>query len=104
MSQAITAVYLASAICFMYGLKRMGSPATARSGNTIAAAGMLICIIATLLDRHIVSFWVIAGGIVVGGAVGAAGARAVKMTAIPQMVALFNGMGGGAAALVSAIE
>ncbi len=104
MSQAIAAAYLVSAICFMYGLKRMGSPATARSGNAIAAAGMLLCVVVTLLDQRILRFEAILAGIVVGGAVGAIGARAVKMTAMPQMVALFNGMGGGAAALVSAIE
>jgi H+-translocating NAD(P) transhydrogenase subunit beta len=101
---AIELAYLACAITFIVGLKRLSSPATARSGNTIAACGMLAAIIATLIDERVVTYWQIAIAMVIGAAIGAVSARAVKMTAMPQMVALFNGVGGGAAALVAAAE
>ncbi len=97
----IGAAYLVCAIFFIIGLKRLSSPATARSGNRIAAVGMAIAIIATLCDDSVKSYtWIIIGALV-GGIAGAIGARRVKMTAMPQMVALFNGLGGGAAALVA---
>ncbi|MDX6455830.1 MAG: H+-translocating transhydrogenase subunit beta, partial [Gaiellaceae bacterium] len=79
-------------------------PATARSGNTIAATGMLAAIAATLGEEGVVSYWAIAGAILVGGAIGVLSARAVKMTAMPQMVALFNGVGGGGAGLIALAE
>jgi NAD(P) transhydrogenase subunit beta len=104
MEQVIGATYLVAAALFIYGLQRMGTPATARSGNQLAAAGMVIAVAATLLDRQILNYWLIGLGIAVGGALGTVAARAVRMTAMPQMVALFNGMGGGAAALVSTVE
>ena len=100
----IDAVYIAAAILFILGIKRLSHPATARQGNTLASIGMLIAIVATLLDREIVDYWQIAVGIAVGTVVGVVSARAVKMTAMPQMVALFNGVGGGAVALVSTAE
>src|SRR5882672_4284366 len=82
----------------------LSSPRSARRGNTLASLGMLLAIIATLLDREIVSYGTILIGVVVGGVIGAVVARRVAMTAVPQMVALFNGSGGGAAAIVSSLE
>jgi len=96
--------YLVSAVLFILGLKRLSSPATARGGNTLAALGMLVAVAATLLDQSILDFTWIIVGIVVGGLVGLIMARTVKMTAMPQMVAVFNGFGGGASALVAAAE
>jgi H+-translocating NAD(P) transhydrogenase subunit beta len=100
-TDAIGAAYLVCAILFIIGLRRLSSPATARSGNQLAAIGMAIAIAATLFDERVLSFgWIVVGALV-GGVAGAVGARKVKMTAMPQMVALFNGFGGGAAALVA---
>ena len=98
----IGALYLVSVIFFVLGLKRLGSPKTARSGNAVASIGMLIAVVATLVDREIISFELIAAGIVVGAVIGAIMARLIKMTAMPQMVAVFNGLGGAASALVAA--
>jgi NAD(P) transhydrogenase subunit beta len=103
-SDCIELAYLVALITFIIGLKRLSSPATARTGNRIAAVGMLIAIVATLVDKRVASFGAIAVAMVIGAAIGAVGARKVKMTAMPQMVALFNGVGGGAAALVAAAE
>ncbi len=100
-TDAIGAAYLVCAILFIIGLRRLSSPATARSGNRLAAVGMAVAIAATLFDERVLSFGWIVVGAVVGGVAGAVGARKVKMTAMPQMVALFNGFGGGAAALVA---
>ncbi len=96
--------YLVSAVLFILGLKRLSSPATARGGNTLAALGMLVAVAATLLDESILDFTWIIIGIVTGGLIGLIMARTVKMTAMPQMVAVFNGFGGGASALVAAAE
>jgi NAD(P) transhydrogenase subunit beta len=103
-SDWIELAYLVALVTFIVGLKRLSSPATARSGNRIAAVGMTLAIVATLVDRRIASFGAIAVAMVIGAAIGAIAARKVKMTAMPQMVALFNGVGGGAAALVAAAE
>jgi len=103
-SSAIAASYIVAAVLFIFGLKRLSSPATARQGNRLAAAGMTLALVATLLDRQIVSFWTIAIGMAIGAAIGTYFARTVQMTAMPQMVALFNGMGGATAALVSVAE
>ena len=100
----ISLSYVAAALLFIFGLRGLASPRTARAGNRMAALGMLVALVATLLDRSIVSFWEIAIGTLVGGAAGVYGARRVQMTAMPQMVALFNGMGGATAALVSIVE
>jgi len=100
-TDAIGAAYLVCAILFIIGLRRLSSPATARSGNQLAAIGMAFAIVATLFDERVLSYQWIALGAVIGGVGGAIGARKVKMTAMPQMVALFNGFGGGAAALVA---
>jgi NAD(P) transhydrogenase subunit beta len=100
-TDAIGAAYLVCAILFIIGLRRLSSPATARSGNQLAAIGMAFAIVATLFDERVLSYqWIVVGAII-GGVGGAIGARKVKMTAMPQMVALFNGFGGGAAALVA---
>jgi len=96
--------YLATIVAFILALKFLSHPATARRGNWIGAAGMLIAIGVTFAQASVVSYWEIVVGMVVGGSFGAVAARRVKMTAMPQMVALFNGVGGGAAALISLAE
>jgi H+-translocating NAD(P) transhydrogenase subunit beta len=104
-SQAvIDLAYVVAALCLVLGIKRLSSPATARSGNVIAAAGMTIALVFTLVDPDIDTYWLIGAGVAIGTVVGVASARLVKMTAMPQMVALFNGVGGGAAALIAAAE
>ena len=92
--------FVVSAALFIFGLKQLGSPATARRGNTISALGMLVAVVAALLDQGIVDFQWIVIGFVVGGAIGGAAARLVQMTSMPEMVALFNGFGGMASLLV----
>ena len=104
LSTFIALAYLLSASLFILGLRYLGSPATARQGNLLAAVAMLTAIVVTLLDRQIISFTWIVVGIVVGSAIGAVAARAVKMTAMPQMVGMFNGLGGGASALIATAE
>ena len=97
----IQITYLIATFFFIRGLKLLNSPATARKGNQYAAIGMLIGIIITLFDQQIISFeWIIAG-IVVGSLIGAVLAKKVAMTAMPELVAVFNGFGGGASALVA---
>src|SRR5438552_8633689 len=100
----IASSYIVAAVLFIFGLKQLSSPSTARSGNRLAAIGMVIALAATLLDRQIVSFWTIAIGTLIGAVMGVYFGRTVQMTAMPQMVALFNGMGGATAALVSVAE
>jgi NAD(P) transhydrogenase subunit beta len=97
-------VYLLAAVLFIVGLKRLSHPATARRGNVISAVGMLLAIAVTLLDRQILSYQWIVIGMVVGSALGTWMARAVPMTAMPQMVGVLNGFGGGASLLVAAAE
>jgi len=99
-SVVISLGYVVASGLFIFGLKMLGSPATARKGNMISAVGMLIAIVVALLDQGIVEFQWILGGMVVGGAIGAIAARAVAMTSMPEMVALFNGLGGAASLLV----
>jgi NAD(P) transhydrogenase subunit beta len=96
-------LYLAAAAAFIVGLKRLGSPRTARSGNTIAATGMLLAVVVTLIDAE-VSWTVLGSGLAVGAAVGAFLAIRVRMTSMPQLVAAFNGFGGAASALVAGAE
>jgi len=95
-----------AAVLFILGLKQLSSPKGARNGNFTAAAGMVIALGATLPLLHFTTagLVIIGVGVAVGALIGAFGARMVKMTAIPQMVALFNGVGGGAAALVAVSE
>ena len=103
--QAILSVaYLVAAVLFILGLKFLSSPKSARRGNILAMIGMLIAVIATGFDTNILSWTDIIIGALVGAPIGFVSARLVKMTAMPQMVALFNGAGGGAAALVSSGE
>jgi len=98
-------VYFIAAITFVLGLKGLSGPTTAQMGNRIAAAGMLLAVIATFLESQVASAWLlIVPAIAIGTAIGFVGARRVPMTAMPQMVAIFNGAGGGAAALVSILE
>ena len=92
--------YVVSAILFIFGLKMLGSPATARRGNLLSSLGMLIAIIAGLTAEGIVSYEYIVGGIIVGSIIGALAAPLVAMTSMPEMVALFNGSGGAASLLV----
>ncbi len=93
--------YLLATGVFITGIKRLGSPATARSGNQLAALGMFIGVIVTLFDQQILSFEFIIIGVLVGSAIGVYAAKTVEMTAMPEMVAIFNGFGGGASALVA---
>jgi NAD(P) transhydrogenase subunit beta len=102
--EATNLLYLVTIVTFVLALRFLSNPATARRGNQIGAVGMLIAIIVTFAQDSIVSYWEIAVGMVVGGAFGAVAARKVRMTAMPQMVALFNGVGGGAAALIALAE
>ena len=97
-------LYLVAAVAFILGIKRLASPATARSGNQYAAAGMLLAVLVTLVDRQIIGYGAIAAGIVLGAGIGAYLARSVEMTAMPQLVAAFNGFGGGSSALVALAE
>lgn len=99
----IELLYLASAVAFIVGLKRLGGPKTARSGNRIAAVGMLVALVVALVDADIVNWATVAAGLVVGTIIGVWGALRVQMTAMPQMVAVFNGLGGIASALVAAV-
>ncbi len=94
-------LYLLSAVLFIFGLKGLTRVGTARRGNTMAAGAMLIAIIGTLLDLGFVDYRWIVAGLVVGGAIGAIAAVRVEMTSMPEMVALFNGCGGIASALVA---
>jgi H+-translocating NAD(P) transhydrogenase subunit beta len=100
---AIDVAYLVAATLFIVGLKRLSSPATARSGNALGAVGMLIAILATLLVRGLALQWIFVG-LVLGSGIGAYMARAVKMTAMPQMVGVLNGFGGGASLVVAVAE
>jgi H+-translocating NAD(P) transhydrogenase subunit beta len=100
----VNLLYLVTIACFVLALKFLSSPATARRGNQIGAAGMVVAIVATLLKSGVHLNWEMLLAAVIGGAFGAVAARRVKMTAMPQMVALFNGVGGGAAALVALAE
>jgi NAD(P) transhydrogenase subunit beta len=97
-------LYLITIVTFILALRFLSNPATARRGNWIGAAGMLLAIVVTFAQNDVVSYWEIAVGMVVGGSFGAVAARKVQMTAMPQMVALFNGVGGGAAALIALAE
>jgi len=100
----VNLLYLVTIVCFVLALRFLSSPATARRGNQIGAVGMVIAIVATLLKASVHITWLMVLGALLGGAFGAVAARRVKMTAMPQMVALFNGVGGGAAALVALAE
>jgi H+-translocating NAD(P) transhydrogenase subunit beta len=98
---AIKALYIVAFGLFIYGLMGLTGPRTAVRGNRIAAAGMAIAIVATLLDNRIDNWGLIVAGLVIGTAIGIPAALQVRMTAMPQMVALFNGVGGGAIFLIA---
>ena len=93
--------YLASAVLFIIGLRRLSTPRTARGGNTLASLGMGLAVVVTLIDQDIMDWPAVIAGVAVGGVVGALLALRVQMTAMPQLVAAFNGFGGAASALVA---
>jgi NAD(P) transhydrogenase subunit beta len=97
-------LYLITIVSFILALRFLSNPAHARRGNQIGAAGMLIAIVVTWINVGTTSWWAIAIAMLIGGGFGAVAARRVKMTAMPQMVALFNGVGGGAAMLIALAE
>jgi NAD(P) transhydrogenase subunit beta len=104
MNIIIVLAYLISSVLFILGLKKLSSPKTARRGNLFAMIAMLIAIIATLINNEIVDFTFIIIGLIIGSTIGVIIAKKVSMTAMPQMVALFNGLGGGASAFVALAE
>ena len=97
-------VYLLSAVLFIFGLKKMSHPKTAVRGNLLGALGMLLAVAVTLLDRHVIDFRFLATGIVIGTVIGAVLAVKIQMTAMPQLVGMLNGFGGGASVLVAGAE
>jgi NAD(P) transhydrogenase subunit beta len=100
----IDLAYLVASICLILGIRGLSHPRTARMGNLIAAVGMAIAVGFTFAIKEIDTYWLMLAGIALGSVIGIAAARTVRMTAMPQMVALFNGVGGGAAALIAAAE
>ncbi|MDJ0797629.1 MAG: NAD(P)(+) transhydrogenase (Re/Si-specific) subunit beta [Calothrix sp. MO_167.B12] len=100
----IQLTYLVAASLFILGLKKLGSPATARNGNVTAAVGMLLAVVVTLLDQQVLNYQMILLGLAIGSAIGAIAAYKVEMTQMPQMVGLLNGLGGSASALVAVAE
>ncbi len=102
--QLLNLAYIVAAILFVFGLKMLGRQHTARRGNLLSSVGMLIAVVATLLDRNVIDFTWIVVGLVVGSVIGVACARLVKMTSMPEMVALLNGFGGLASLLVGWAE
>ena len=100
----IRSLYIIAFSLFIIDLRLMNHPRTARRGNVLGAIGMAIAVIATLLIKEVGDYGLIVLGVAIGAAVGIPAARSVKMTAMPQMVALFNGVGGGAVALISFVE
>jgi NAD(P) transhydrogenase subunit beta len=107
----LTICYLIGSITFILGLKMLSNPATARKGNLVAAFGMTVAILGTIFlyrspetGHHLHNFIWIFGGLLIGGIVGTLSAKKVKMTSMPEMVSLFNGMGGACAALISLVE
>ncbi|MCG6927395.1 MAG: NAD(P)(+) transhydrogenase (Re/Si-specific) subunit beta [Acidobacteria bacterium] len=97
----VNLAYLIAAVCFILAFKGLAHPRTAVRGNLTGAFGMLLAIVVTLLDQHILGYTAIFAGILVGGSIGALVATRVKMTSMPEMVALLNGFGGGASVLVA---
>jgi len=101
---AIQASYFVTAVLFIMGLKRMSSPVTARSGILWAGAGMAVATLVTFLYPGMSNYELIVPAMLVGGILAAWSGRRVAMTDMPQMIALYNGMGGGAAASIAAVE
>ena len=100
----ISLAYLVAAILFILGIKGLTHPRTAVRGNLLGALGMLLAILVTLAHQNIVGYWLIGVGVIIGAAIGAVLAVKVEMTAMPQLVALFNGFGGGASVFVAGAE
>ena len=107
-SNVTDGLYIVAFSLFIYGMSGLTGPRTAVRGNLIAATGMAVAIVSTLIQPHVFDGsstpWLIALGLVLGTAVGIPAARRVRMTAMPQMVALFNGVGGGAVAIIAWVE
>ncbi|MCA9431623.1 MAG: NAD(P)(+) transhydrogenase (Re/Si-specific) subunit beta, partial [Candidatus Omnitrophica bacterium] len=101
---AINIAYLVASILFIFGLKGLSHPRTAVRGNLLGSLGMLLAIVATLCDKEVIGFGTIIAGMIVGGLIGAVLAVKIEMTAMPQLVALFNGFGGGASIFVAGAE
>src|SRR5438132_14175336 len=103
MSENLSAFfYLVASVCFILALRGLSSPVTARVGNIYGIAGMLIAVVTTLLTPHVVSFWLIILGILIGGTIGTFIALRIQMTALPQLVAAFHSLVGLAAVCVAA--
>ncbi|HNU89692.1 MAG TPA: NAD(P)(+) transhydrogenase (Re/Si-specific) subunit beta, partial [Ferruginibacter sp.] len=107
----LTICYLFASVTFILGLKMLSHPLSARKGNLLAALGMTIAILATIFlyrddetGQHLHNYGWIFGGLLIGAIIGTLAAKKVKMTAMPEMVSLFNGMGGACAALISLVE
>src|SRR5918992_5309115 len=99
-------VWLVAGVTFILALKFLASPRTARTGNLLGAAGMALVVAWTFFTTEgmLANWWIVVAGAAIGSVAGWLGAKRVAMTAMPQMVAIFNGAGGGAAALVSVVE
>ena len=104
MNLIIDSTYLLAAALFIFGLKLLGSPATARKGNLLASSGMLIAVVITLLAQEILNYTMILIGVIIGATIGGILAKKIRMTAMPQLVAIFNGFGGAASALIATSE
>src|SRR3712207_769073 len=108
--EVLSILYLLASITFIVGLKMLSHPDTARRGNLLAAVGMGLAILGTIFlyedenGQALHNYGWIFGGLIIGGIIGTLAARRVKMTAMPEMVSLFNGMGGACAALISIVE
>ena len=96
--------YILASVLFIFGLKMLSSPDTAQRGNFVSSLGMLLAVAVTLLSKEIVSFQFILIGLIGGGAVGAIAAVRIKMTSMPELVALLNGFGGASSLLVASAE
>ncbi len=97
-------VYLIASILFIFGIKKLGSPKTARQGNMLSSLGMLLAVVITLFDQRVLTYEYIIIGIIIGSAIGAFMALKIEMTGMPQMVGVLNGFGGGASVLVALAE
>ncbi len=104
LSEIQNLAYIVAAVLFIFGIKMLGSATTARKGNLISSVGMLLAVVATLVDQDILSFQWIVIGLVIGASIGVLAARFVKMTGMPELVALLNGFGGAASLLVGWAE
>ncbi|MBR9829582.1 MAG: NAD(P)(+) transhydrogenase (Re/Si-specific) subunit beta [Oceanospirillales bacterium] len=101
-AMVINLFYLLAALMFVMGIKGLTRPKTALRGNCLAALGMLVAIVVTLLDRQVINYTLVAAGLALGALIGTVMAKRVQMTAMPQMVAILNGLGGGASLGVAA--